>query len=152
MASTVKSSTLPLRSTLKGIVAPSLRTTSQTTLSFIPKKRDTGWPSTSRILSPGLQTALAAGRILLDVADHGRQVRLAHRMSHRPDDAGEEQGQEQAEERARDGDDDLVQRGNLRELRAIDVGLAFDHIHRRELRQRDEPAKRESSLTNTARR
>ena len=50
--------------------------------------------------------------------------------------------QEQTEKRTRDRDDDLVERGNWRELRAIDVGLAFDDVHRRELRQRDETAER----------
>ena len=39
-------------------------------------------------------------------------------------------------------DDDFVERGNFRQLRAIHVGLAFDHVHGRELRQRHETAER----------
>ena len=47
---------------LNGIEAPSLRTMFQTTLSFIPKKRETGRPSTSRILSPGSNPSASADR------------------------------------------------------------------------------------------
>ena len=53
---------------------------------------------------------------------------------------GENQRQQQTEKRPGDGDDDFVERGNLRELRAIDIGLALDDVHRRELRQRHEAA------------
>ena len=53
---------------------------------------------------------------------------------------GKDEREEQAEERAGDRDDDLVERGNRRELGAIGLGFALDDVHRRELRQRDEAA------------
>src|SRR5438132_11330373 len=53
--------TFPLRSNFTAILSPSLRTTSQLTLSFIPAKRLTGLPSTARILSERCSPAFGAG-------------------------------------------------------------------------------------------
>ncbi len=51
--------------------------------------------------------------------------------------------EEQTEERSGDGDDDFVERSDLRQTLAIDIHFAFDDVHRRELRQGDETAKRD---------
>src|SRR6266403_2784315 len=68
-------------------------------------------------------------------------MRFADRVAGDPDNAGKKKRQKQAEQRSGKRNDDFVERGNFRQLRAIQIGLAFDDVHRRELGQRDEPAK-----------
>ena len=58
-------------------------------------------------------------------------------MTNSPDDSGKKQCQQQAEHRTSDGYNDLVERGNLRQLRPVQVGFALDDVHRRKLRQRN---------------
>src|SRR5215470_2337702 len=58
-------------------------------------------------------------------------------MTNCPDDSGKKQSQQQAEHRTGDGYNDFVERGNLRQLRAIQVGFAFNDVHRSKLRQRN---------------
>src|SRR6266699_4015460 len=66
-------------------------------------------------------------------------------MAHGPDDSGKKESQQQAEHRSGDGYNDFVQRGNLRQFRPIQVGLALDDVHRGKLRQRDKTSKRQRS-------
>src|SRR5215471_10433569 len=61
-------------------------------------------------------------------------------MTNSPDDAGKKQSQQQAEHRAGDRHNDFVERGNLRQLRPIQVGFALDDVHWRKLRQCNKPS------------
>src|SRR4029453_19025524 len=56
-------------------------------------------------------------------------------ITNSPDDSGKKQSQQQAEHRTSDGYNDFVERGNLRQLRAVHIGFALDDVHRRKLRQ-----------------
>ena len=56
---------------------------------------------------------------------------------------GENEREKNTEKRAGNRDDDFIERGNGRELRAIDIGFAFDDVHRRKLRKRDKTAERQ---------
>ena len=62
-------------------------------------------------------------------------------MTNSPNEGGKDEREEQAEKRTSDRHDDLVEHGNARQLGAVGIGFAFDDIHRRELRERDEAAK-----------
>src|ERR1041385_7170758 len=66
-------------------------------------------------------------------------------MTDRPDNGGETKRQQQTEKRARDGYDDLVERGNFRQSRSVQIRFSFDDIHRRKLRQRHEASERQRS-------
>jgi hypothetical protein len=82
-------------------------------------------------------------RILRHVTDDCGGVGFAHRVTDHPDDAREKEREQKTEERPRDRNDDFVQRGNGRELRAIGLDLALDDVHGRELRHRHKPAERQ---------
>src|SRR4030095_2196002 len=64
-------------------------------------------------------------------------------MTNSPDDSGKKQSQQKAEHRTGNGYNDFVERGNLRQLRAVHVGLALDDVHRSKLRQRNKSSERQ---------
>ena len=64
-------------------------------------------------------------------------------MADRPDNDGKTQRQKQTKHGTGDRHDDLVERRNFRQPRAVDVCLSFDDVHRRKLRQRHEASERQ---------
>src|SRR5438270_3651904 len=78
-----------------------------------------------------------------DVANNSGCFRFTDRSPDNPNEDGKNHREQKTEERPGKGDDDFVERRNLRQLRAIDVGLAFDDVHRCQLWQCDEAAERE---------
>ena len=91
-------------------------------------------------LVAGLKASFRRRRVDLHVADRGCRVRFVNRVTDRPDNGGEEERKKQTEERTSERDDDFIERRNLREFRAVNVGFALNDIHRRELRQFHETA------------
>ena len=111
--------------------------------SLMPPKRVTALPVYRNDLVARLETSLGRGPIGNYIADNRGRFRFADRPPHRPDDDRKNDSKQKTEERTGEGDDDFVERRNLRQLRAIDVRFALDHVHGRELRQRHEPAERQ---------
>src|SRR5438034_11591260 len=64
-------------------------------------------------------------------------------MADRPHNGGKTKRQQQAEQRARDGYYDFIERRNFRQLRPVQIGLSFDDVHWRKLRQRHETSERQ---------
>src|SRR5256885_4313018 len=61
-------------------------------------------------------------------------------MADHPDNAGKKKRQKQTKWWAGDCNDDFIECGNGRQPCAVDVGFSLNDVHRRKLRQRDEPA------------
>src|SRR5205823_9008871 len=63
---------------------------------------------------------------------------FAHRTSDRPNDHREKDSEAETEKWPRECNDNLVQRRDSWQFRAVEIGFALDYVHWRELRQRHE--------------
>jgi len=73
---------------------------------------------------------LGRRRVRHDIANDSGCFRFADRPPDNPNEDSENHRQQKTEERPGEGDDDFIERGNLGQLRAIDIGLALDDVHR----------------------
>ena len=64
-------------------------------------------------------------------------------MADRPHNARKAQRQQETEYRAGDSHDDFVESGNSWQFRTVQIRFAFNNVHRRKLRQRDESSERQ---------
>src|SRR6266480_3207844 len=92
-----------------------------------------------------LKTSLGRGRSGHHIADSRGRFRFADWSPHRPDDDRKNDSKQETKKWTGEGDDDFVERRNLRQLRAIDVRFALDHVHGGKLWYCDESAERQTT-------
>ena len=89
---------------------------------------------------PDLEAGFCRRLIGHQVADGCRRISFGCGTTNCPDDQGEQNREQETKEWAGKCDDDFVQRLNSRKILPRVACLPFDSLHRRHLREQNEPA------------